>query len=232
MGRTRRHVAAKKRRVRRRPASRKARAAKRSPTSPAPVERVPKGLQPEPRDGTVVRPSWRRYFQVYATLLQEGMPVTESAIAKVLGISRMSLWRIHRRNPGLRPWVNQQFGERNTHLVGPVVNMLGTMAIRTKSPKHAELFLRTVGALSPGAGGAANGDGEDSPEDSRYVMHVNILVPCPQVPNGGRMPALGTAPTSSTVQPQLPNGGRVPELGPPASSKMPNLNDIPTVALR
>ena len=209
MGRTRRHVAAKKRRVRRRPASRKARAAKRSPTSPAPVERVAKGLQPEPRDGTVVRPSWRRYFQVYATLLQEGMPVTESAIANVLGISRMSLWRIHRRNPGLRPWVNAQLAATNAHLIGPVIYMLGTMAVRTKSPKHAELFLRAVGALGPPNG--ANGD-EDSPEDSRYVTHVNILVPCPQVPNGGRMPQLGAPP--------------------PAVTGMPDMKDIPTVAVR
>jgi hypothetical protein len=129
------------------------------------------------------------------------MPVTESAIAKVLGISRMSLWRIHRRNPGLRPWVNQQLGERNTHLVGPVVNMLGTTAIRTKSPKHAELFLRAVGALGP-ANGARHDDDEDSPDDSRFVTHVNILVPHPQLPNGGRMPVFGPQPASGL--PNLP----------------------------
>ena len=93
--------------------------------------------------------------------------------------------------------------------------------------EHAKLFYQYVAKV-----GAPHEDGEDGPEDSRYVTHVNILMPCPQLPQGGRMPALGTAPTSSTVPPQLPDGGRVPEVGPPASSRMPNLQDIPTVAVR
>ena len=67
------------------------------------------------------------------------------------------------------------------------------MAVRTKSPKHAELFLRAVGALGP-ANGAPRDDDDVSPDDSRFVTHVNILVPHPQLPNGGRMPQLGPRP--------------------------------------
>jgi hypothetical protein len=71
------------------------------------------GLHPRERDLTVIRPSWRRYLQVYETLLQEGAPVTETAIARQLRISRQALWRIHRRNPGMRPWVSSQLAEKN-----------------------------------------------------------------------------------------------------------------------
>jgi hypothetical protein len=47
--------------------------------------------------------------------------------------------------PELRRWVHEQLLDRNEYLVGPVIHMLGTTAIRTKSPKHAEVFLRAVG---------------------------------------------------------------------------------------
>ena len=139
-------------------------------------ERVAKGLQRKPYDGVTPRPSWRRYYQAYVSLLEDGHPVTETAIAKLLRISRMSLWRIHRRNPGLRRWVHQQLLERNEHLVGPVIHMLGSTAIRTKSAKHAELFLRAVGCF--------DGKVEDtlSAHGAGGGMIMNFLIPRPETP--------------------------------------------------
>lgn len=125
------------------------------------------------------RPSWRRYLQAYAELLDEGKPATETAIAKVLGITRMSLWRIHRRNPGLARWVHTQFNASNEHLIGPVVRMLGTTALRTKSPKHAELFLKAVGAIDARDGGADQGEAVGAPVGT---FTMNFLVPAPPIP--------------------------------------------------
>ena len=124
-----------------------------------------------------MRPSWRRYYQAYVTLLDDGNPVTETAVAKALRISRMSLWRIHRRNPGLRRWVHEQLREGNAHLVGPVVRMLGTAAVRTKSPRHAELFLKAVGTIG------SKEDGADMDRPAHVpTFTYNMLVPFPEVP--------------------------------------------------
>jgi hypothetical protein len=110
-------------------------------------------------------------------LLEDGAAVTETAIAKVLRISRMSLWRIHRRNPGLRRWVGEQLRSSNEHLIGPVVHMLGTTAIRTKSPKHAELFLKATGAID-----VKTDSGADVSVVGPGQVTMNFLVPQPAMP--------------------------------------------------
>jgi len=155
----------------------RARARKASRSTVAAAETVTKRLR-KTYDGETARPSWRRYYQAYVTLLEDGNPVTETAIAKVLGISRMSLWRIHRRNPGLRRWVHEQLRDRNEYLIGPVVHMLGTTAIRTKSPKHAELFLKAVGTIGSKEGGEDN----NSRTFTSNQVVINSLVPFPPMP--------------------------------------------------
>jgi hypothetical protein len=143
---------------------------------PSADETVTKGLHRQARDENVPRPSWRRYWQAYSRQLEDGQPVTETAIARELGISRMSLWRIHRRNPGLRRWVADQCRSRNEHLISPVIYMLGSTAMRTKSPKHAELFLRATGSL----------DFRDELDSAELAagggFTMNFLVPRPEVP--------------------------------------------------
>jgi hypothetical protein len=139
------------------------------------AERVAKRLQRQPRDEDVPRPSWRRYWQAYSRLLEDGQPVTETAIARELGISRVSLWRIHRRNPGLRRWVAEQCRSRNEHLISPVIYMLGATAMRTKSPKHAELFLRATGSLD-------FRDEHDTEGPAAGGFTMNFLVPRPETP--------------------------------------------------
>ncbi len=91
----------------------------------------------------------------------------------------MSLWRLHRRNPGLKLWAHEQFMEGNAHLVGPVIRMLATVALRTKSPKHAELFLKAVGYL-----GAMNevDSGTGTPLNVNASVVINNLVPRPDWP--------------------------------------------------
>lgn len=140
---------------------------------------VTEGLVPaRVREHNVLRPSWWRVLHAYTSLLEEGKPVTQVAIAKAMNISTMSLWRLHKRNPRLRAWLNEQLCDRNQELVGPVINMLGTTALRTKSPEHAKLFLQAQGSLGPLAGEGAAGD---APALGVQTI-VNILVPRPEVP--------------------------------------------------
>lgn len=226
--------------------------ARRSQTRSRPARHsaeVAKGLQAQTRperDGFKVRPSWHRYLHVYLALLEEGGSPTEAAVARALGISRMSLWRIHKRNPGLRPWVHEQCRERNAHLIGPVINMLGTMAIRTKSPRHAELFLRATGSLGP------SGPELPGPPTAGDVAQngpiINLLVPLPSLPGSAQAaPAVQAAPTvlprSAPLLPHIPvvpvpipepvgtHAAGFPHGAaalPPSSS----LADIPTVKVR
>ena len=122
------------------------------------------------------RPSWYRYLQAATALHDEAKPASESGIARELGISRPALWRLHRRNPGLKAWAHAQFMEGNEHLVGPVIRMLGTVALRTKSPRHAELFLRAVGALD-----SSRSELDCAPTELVPPV-VNVLVPRPDWP--------------------------------------------------
>jgi hypothetical protein len=150
-----------------------------------------------PRDErTVPRASWYRYLQAASVLHDEGKPATETAIARELRISRMSLWRLHRRNPGLKMWAHEQFMKGNAHLVGPVIRMLGTAALRTKSPKHAELFLRAVGSLDP-MNHVEGGDRTRVNVNTPVV--INNLVPRPEWP---KLPP--TAPPPSHMAEPMP----------------------------
>jgi hypothetical protein len=150
---------------------------------------VAKGLRRKPYDGETPRPSWRRYYQAVSDLLDEGGPFSEVAIAKRLGISRQSLWRIHRRNPGLKRWVHEQLLGGNEYLVGPVVRMLGTTAVRNKSPKHAELFLKATGTLE-------GSEPDDTPAGGVHNYTLNILVPRPDM--GAIAPPVPALPAAST----------------------------------
>lgn len=92
-------------------------------------------------------------------------------------------------------WIHEQLGAENQHLVGPVVNMLGRTALRTKSPEHAKLFLQTMGAMLPGSdpdsGGHAGGG---------ITVTNNFLVPRPDYAAAAlaasQVPALPAAPVS------------------------------------
>lgn len=180
----------------RRKAPRAAKPRAKRPAKVAPP--VSQGLQPRPprapRDPNLPRPSWWRILHAYSSLIEEGKPVTEVAIAKEVTISRMSLYRLHRRNPRLRAWLNEQLCERNQELVGPVIHMLGTTALRTKSPEHAKLFLQASGSIGALAG---EGGGGDAPPALGVQVVNNILVPRPELPQFPGAPPAPPAPSSA-----------------------------------
>jgi hypothetical protein len=64
------------------------------------------------------------------------------------------------------------------YLIGPVVRMLGTTAIRAKSPKHAELFLKAVGAIGAKEAGESGAGQTFAAGQAVY----NFLVPAPPIP--------------------------------------------------
>ena len=79
--------------------------------------------------------------------------------------------------------MHEQFMEGNQHLIGPVIRMLGTTALRTKSPKHAELFLKTVGVVDVKSGLGEGSDAQtgESRSDVPSVVY-NFLIPRPPTP--------------------------------------------------
>lgn len=144
-------------------------------------------------------PAWfHRYLRVQTELLEEAAPVTFQAIAKRMGIDRVSLWRLRRRHPGCDAWVSQQLAEETAHLVGPVLRKMAMLALRG-SVQHAELFLKYMAAAH----------GLDGHEAGAVHVHtgpaiINIAVPRP-----------GDPPVSSSQQ-QLGDATRTPAADSPA----------------
>ena len=160
---------------------------------------------PNPDAEFIPRPVHFRLLDAYESAFQEGRNPTDSVIAGILKVRRETVNRWRRRNPRLRAWLHQRIRQRAEDM-RPYVDRRVTHLALSGSVEHTKLFYQYIAKV-----GAPHEDGEDSPEDSRYVTHVNILVPCPEVPNGGRMPVFG---------PQ------------PAVTGMPDLKDIPTVSVR
>jgi hypothetical protein len=75
--------------------------------------------------------------------------------------------------------VHTQFNISNEWLIGSVVPSIRTTALRTKSPKHAELFLKAVGAIDARDGGGDQGEAVGAPVGT---FTMNFLVPAPPIP--------------------------------------------------
>ena len=131
----------------------------------------------------VVRPSFYRCLRAYVELLDDGQPVTFTALAKQMGISRVNLWRLRRRHEGLDAWVSDQLNASNAHLVGPVVRRMAMLGLRG-SREHAELFLKATGNLD-----------RESRGDSPPVYKINFVnIPEPSKPGewpGGYHESIG-----------------------------------------
>jgi len=118
-------------------------------------------------------------------LLQEAAPVTFSAIAKRIGISRISLWRFRLRWPGLDGWVSEHLAASNAKRVEPLLTRMLEFGMRG-SEAHAALFLKYAGPppttrdTEPGGTTVINNHGPSI---------VNVAVPRP-----------GDTPVSSAVE--------------------------------
>jgi hypothetical protein len=144
--------------------------------------------------------------------LEAGQAPTTVNLSKRLGISRVALWKLQRRWPRLDAWCDEVMRDANVHYWGAIQMRMGILG-EQGSVAHAEMYCKMQANVWARG---AQGDDDESPSDSRFVTHVNILVPHPQLPNGGRMPVFGPEPA----------------LGPKSAFPMPNMQDIPTVAVR
>lgn len=156
-----------------------------------------------------VRPSYFPILRAYIQLLEEGKAPTYANIARIVGGHRNTIQQLFQRHPDLWGWLARHVEGSIGHYVPAVLLRHAHLAIQG-SVESAKLYLSAMGVN--GARGHLSEEG-DGPEDSRYVTHVNILVPHPQLPNGGRMPVFGPQPATG-----LPAGV--------------DLKDIPTVSVR
>ena len=175
------------------------------------ADRLKKAVSDEPMPPGF-KPSWRAYLWACIRLLDAGKPCTQINLARELGISPQAVWKYLRRHPGVMAFVEQQLNAQNKHVMPLIVRRHALLA-QQGSVASADFVAKVEGGYYLRVARPGGNEDEDSPEDSRYVTHVNILVPCPQLPNGGRMPVFGPQPATG-----LPAGV--------------DLKDIPTVSVR
>lgn len=158
----------------------------------------------------MVKPAHLRLMEAYEQCLQEGKNPTDAVIAAKLSVRRETVTRWRRRRPDLWTWVYGRLGEFALQM-RPVVDRRVTALAIQGSAEHTKLYYQFVAKVGtplddelPGGRGAA-------------PVQVNILVPHPQLPNGGRLPA-------------LPGVTAIPAAAPPVSRPVPHA--IPTVSVR
>lgn len=156
-----------------------------------------------------IRPVHWRYLRAKLDCLDAGQALTTVNHAKHAGVSRIALWKLQRKYPWLDAWCDEVMRTANMTRWGSIERRMATLA-EQGHVGAADQYCKMQGGHYVPRGPRGGADDDESPEDSRFITHVNILVPHPQLPEGGRMPAL-SAPLVSLPQ---------------------NLKDIPTVAVR
>ena len=82
--------------------------------------------------------------------VDEGRPLTWAEVARIAGLSRVRLYQIRRRYPGLEPWLSKRAREQGERRVGLIIDKFAAMALRG-SVAHAETLLKLLnGGMVPG----------------------------------------------------------------------------------
>ncbi len=147
--------------------------------------------------GERIRPSHWRYSRAKLALCQRGVAPTYVALAKELTINRVTLHKYLRRYPWLDAWVDGQARQVGTKLFGAIQQRMGMMAIQGSVPAAIMYCQMETGIYSRREAGLTAED------PTAHLCQVNILVPCPEMPNGGTMPqqALTLVQPSTSVLP-------------------------------
>jgi hypothetical protein len=130
---------------------------------------------------------------------------TNVNLAKKLGVSRISIWKLHRRHPWLNAWCDSKLLEWNAHYWGLVERRMAMTALQGGgSVAHADQFCK----MRSGHYGAQRRGNEGEPQqtfNSGQAIY-NFLVPQPAMPQ---------IPGAVVVQPEalaLPAPDPIPEV--------------------
>jgi hypothetical protein len=180
-----------------------------------PPRKATQTLQALGPNGEQIRASHWRYSHAKLALIERGLAPTGVAIAKELGINRVTLCKFRARYPWLDEWVNDQALAVNVHLWGLVERRHALLGIQG-SVASAELYLKMQRGTYSRAG--APGDPDAPGGDDRIIVNHNYLVPRPDYSQ------LAGPVVSSTPAPALP----------PASASVPAIEKkkIPVIAVR
>lgn len=106
-------------------------------------------LQSAALDSFVPRPSHLRYLRAWLDLLAEKGEVTVSRLAEKLDRSRQAVYLLKAQYPHLDAWCARQIRMELSSDAAFILKRIGSIALRTGSPKHAEIFLKATGDLRP-----------------------------------------------------------------------------------
>lgn len=145
-----------------------------------------------------MHPRWRVLQRVVYSLIEDGKAPSQAAIAKAVGLTRNAIWRFFSRHPGFQEWLDGEMRAENAHLIGPLARRHFFLGMQG-SVASAEFCAKLVnGHFTRGLiPGALDGDGNAPGQ----VTNINILVPRPDMPNGGTVPkpSMMLAQTSMSV---------------------------------
>lgn len=180
--------------------SRDARSRRSAATASAPPATAPKASRTATETlhtgglaGDCIRPSHWRYLQAKLTIIERGGAPTGVAVAKELGIHRVTLCKFRRRYPWLDAWMDDQAREAAVRLRGQIMYRHGMLAIQG-SVQSADIFCKMDGGYYSRHSLSDSGDLDpELPSGPRVVVTNNILVPRPDYG-----PALALPPASAT----------------------------------
>lgn len=177
-------AAKRKAKTRRPPTARRSKAAApargRPRSTPARVlkraaEKAAETLQASGPTGERVRPSHWRYCRAKLRLVERGIGPTVVAIAKELGIHRVTLYKFLARYPWLDAWVDGLARAAAVHQYGQILLRHGHLAIQG-SVQSADLVFKAEGGYYTRNG---FGDGDSPNGGGQVVVQINSLVPRP-----------------------------------------------------
>ena len=99
-------------------------------------------------------------------------------LAKRVGISRIAIWKMHKRHPRLRAWVNQQLSDAAREQGGAVLMKMASVGLKGSEP-HARLFFTVTGQVGPVK--VTPGGGDDR-QPTRVIYEYPAGTPAPAVP--------------------------------------------------
>ena len=141
--------------------------------------------------GVGIRPAHWRFCHAKLHLVESGKAPTVVAIAKELGINRVTLFKFLARYPWLNTWVNTIAREAAVEMHGLILKRHGLLAIQGSVPS-ADLFFKVEGGHYDRSGAGSS----DLPGSVGGVTY-NFLVPRPDYPQPQLPAATVQAPVSS-----------------------------------
>lgn len=155
------------------------------------AEKATERQQPLGPHGERIRASHWRYCHAKLELVEQGKGPTVVALAKALGINRVTLYKFLWRYPWVDGWVNGIARDAAVQRHGLVLLRHYNLAIQGSVPS-ADLVCKMEGGYYARTGGGGFGDDAD-PNGGRVIVNNTFLVPRPDYAAAAAKPALPAA---------------------------------------